>query len=177
MNSGSDIFNFLKPKLVSIGIPDDMINLFIINDSIKDYTSLPFACIIVETSTDNTHFTHYGSRKDSTTGNMETFTTIVEKAQNVYIAIYAHRNDIFTYRDNFYKSFTKNDQFTGTGNGAYRIIFTNDEFYNMDYKLAQPLGLAAVVIYMDIAFKLQNRQIVKPVSEIKIESIEIETSY
>jgi hypothetical protein len=173
MNSGADIFNFLKPKLTSIGISEDIINLFIIGDTIKDYSTIPFACVIVETSTDETHFTHYGSRKDTTTGNMENFTTIVEKAQDVYIAIYSHRNDIFTYRDNFYKSFTKNDQFTGTGNGAYRLVFLRDELYNQDTK---SLGLAVAVIYMKFLFKLQNKQIVKPVSEINIEK-NIEISY
>lgn len=175
MSSGVDIYNFFKPKLIAIGVPENLINLFVIGDTIKDYTQTPIATVIIETSTDTTHFTHFGSQKDTTTGNMENFTTIVEKAQDVYICIITPRSEIFTYRDNFYKSFEKNDQFNGTDNGAYRLVFLRDEFYNMDDK---KIGLAAVVIYMGVFFRLQNKQIVKPISNINIEkNIEIETSY
>jgi len=154
-NTATDIVNFLKPKLLNIGVSEDNIYLYISKDEFNKWTNTHFPkCFIIMESSQITNV--FGREKELTADSNGNYilTESVYKIQNIYISLIDNRNNFIKLADDFYKEFDT-DYFIADSTGKAHIEFYRDEYTSLNDK---KLGYASADIFMRIHFSLFNKK-------------------
>lgn len=170
MSAALRIYEFIKNKLIQIGIEPENIHKLYQGDRIANYPNKGVGIILLGDGNITNSFSKTSGLHKDEDGKEYTFTEVNKMEQNIYVGIIADRPTLEHYRDEFYRSFTA-DRFITDDTGRIHFEFVKDVFFGLENK--ERLNLGGLTIQMKFYYNYFHAIETGKVNSVRVDKVQI----